>query len=59
MVLRKHVDGEYTIFSTMEGPLAKNPLGKFIGVVSRGTYQAACKYSRLEYEPVYDLWTDI
>ena len=28
MVLHKHVDGAYTRFSTMEGPLANNPFAK-------------------------------
>ena len=28
MMLHKHVDGTDTIFATMKGPLANNPLGK-------------------------------
>ena len=44
MVIHKHVDGSDTIFFTMAGPLAKNPLEKWPGVIRRGTYQAASKY---------------
>ena len=59
MVIHKHVDETDTIFSTMVGPLTKNILGNFLGVIRRGTYQAASEDSRWKYEPVYDLWTDI
>ena len=56
VVLHKHVYGAYTIFSTMEGPLANSHLGKWLGVIRRGTYQAASEDSRWVYEPVSDLW---
>ena len=59
MVLHKHVDGSDTRFSSMAGPLANNPLGKWLGVIRRGTYQSAPEDSRWEYEPVSDLWPDI
>ena len=59
MVVYKHVDGENTIFSTMSGPLTNNPLGKWLGVIRRGTYQESSEDSRWEYEPVYGLWPDI
>ena len=59
MVLHKHVDGADTIFSTMAGTLANNPLGKWLGVIRRGTYQAEYEDSRWAYEPVSDLWLDI
>ena len=59
MVLHKNVDGADTIFATMVGPLTKNTLGNFLGVIRRGTYQAASEDSRCKYEPVYYLWTDI
>ena len=59
VVLHKHVDGEDTRFATMAGPLTNNPLGKLLGVIRRGTCQAASEYSRWAYEPVSYLWTDI
>ena len=59
MVLHKHVDGADTRFATMEGPLVNNPLGKWIGVIRRGSYQAASEDSRWEYEPLSGLWPDI
>ena len=34
-------------------------LEKWIGVIRRGTYQAASEDSISEYEPVYNLWPDI
>ena len=37
MLLHKHLDGEKTRFSTMEVPLANNPLVKWIEVIRRGT----------------------
>ena len=40
----------------MEGPLKKNPLEKWLGVIRRGTYQAVSEDSRWAYEPVSDLW---
>ena len=49
MVLCKHVDGADTIFTTMSEPLVKNPLGKWLGVIRRGSYQAASEDSRWEY----------
>ena len=36
-----------------------NPLGKWIGVIKRGAYQADSEDIRWSYEPVYDLWSDI
>ena len=59
MLLHTHVDGADIIFATMQGPLVKNPLGKCLGVIRRGSYQAAAEYSRWAYEPVSDIWTDI
>ena len=55
MVLHKHVDGEDTIFATMAGPLAKNPLGKWLGVIIIGSYQAASEDIRWVHDPVSDL----
>ena len=34
-------------------------VGKWLGVIRRGTYKAASKDSMWEYEPVSDLWPDI
>ena len=31
-------------------------LEKWIGVIRRGTYQAASDNSRWKYEPLFDLW---
>ena len=59
MVLHKHVDVADTIFATMLGPLVNNPLGKWLGVIRRGTYQEVSEDSRWEYEPASDLWPDI
>ena len=59
MVLHKHVDGAYTIFATMEGPLENNTLVKWIEAIRRGTYKAASEDSRWVYEPVSDLWADV
>ena len=59
MVIHKHVDGVDTLFSTMSGPLVNNPLGKWFGVIIRGTYRAASEDSRWSYQPVSDLWSDI
>ena len=56
MVLNNHVGGVEIIFSTVAGPLMKNPLEKWLGVIIRGTYQEASEYSRWSYEPVYNLW---
>ena len=39
--------------------LAKNPLGKWLGVIRRGAYQAESEDNRWAYEPVSDLWPDI
>ena len=52
VVLHKHVDGADTIFSTMAGPLAKNPLEKWLGVIIIGSYQAASEDIRWVYDPV-------
>ena len=46
MVLHNHVDGADTRFSAMERTLAKNSLGKWLGVIRRGTHQAASEDSR-------------
>ena len=59
MVLHNDVDGVDIIFSTMEGPLANNPLGKWLGVIRRRTYQSASEDSKWAYDTVYDLWPDI
>ena len=59
MVFHKHLDGADTIFFTMAGPLAKNLLEKWIGLIRRGIYQEESEDSIWEYEPVYDLWPDI
>ena len=48
-----------SIFYTMAGPLANNPLEKWLGVIRRGTYQAASEDSRWAYEPLSDIWPDI
>ena len=40
MVIHKHVYREESRFSTMSGPLVKDPMGKWLGVTRRGTYQA-------------------
>ena len=36
--------------------IGKNPLGKWLGVIKRGAYQASSEDSRWSYEPVSDLW---
>ena len=59
MVIHKYVYGADTQFTIMEGPLANNPLGKWLRVIIRGSYQAAYEDSRWEYESVSDIWTDI
>ena len=59
MVLHKHVDGADIIFSTTAGPLANNNLEKWLGLIRRGTCQAAYEDIRWAYEPVSDLWPDI
>ena len=46
MVLHKHVDGADIRVFTIAGPLAKNPLEKWLGVIRRGNYQAASEDSR-------------
>ena len=46
-------------FYTMSGPLANNHLEKWLGVIRRGTYQAASEDRRWAYEPVSALWPDI
>ena len=55
MVLHKYVDGVDTIFATMVVPLVNNMLETWLGVIRRGTYQAASEDSRWAYEPVSDL----
>ena len=59
MVLHKNLDGSDTIFAIMAGPLVKNPLVKCLGVIRRGTYQAASEDSRWAFEPASNLWPDI
>ena len=59
MVIHKKVDGADNIFSTMEGLLTNNTLGKCLGLIRRGTYQTESEDIRWAYEPVYDLWPDI
>ena len=59
MVLHNHLDGADTRFATMSGPLVKDPLEKFLGVIRIGTYQAASEDSRWGYEPVLDSWPDV
>ena len=59
IVQHKHLYGADTIFSTMSGPLVNNPLEKWLGVIRRGSYQAADEDRMWAYEPVSDLWTDI
>ena len=43
MVLHKHVDGPDTILATMLGPLAKNPLKKWLGVTEEGNTKKRLK----------------
>ena len=59
MVLHKYVYWVDTIFATMVVPLVNNMLETWLGVIRRGTYQAAAEDSRWAYEPVSDLWPDI
>ena len=59
MVLHKHVDWLDTRISTMVGPLANNPLDKWIGVIKRGSQQASSEDSRWEYNPVSVVLPDI
>ena len=56
MVIHKHEDGVNTIFYTMVGPLVNNTLEKWLGLIRRGSYQAASEDIRRSYEPVSDLW---
>ena len=51
MVIHKHIYGVDTRFSTMERPLEYNPLEEWLGVIRRGTYQAASEDIRWAYEP--------
>ena len=46
MVLHNHVDGGGTILATMTGPLVYSYLGKWLGVIRIGPYQAAAEYGR-------------
>ena len=59
MVLHKHVYGEESIFVPISVPLVNNPMGKFLGMIRRGTYQSLYEDSGWEHEPVSDLWPDI
>ena len=52
MVLQNNVDGLDTRFATMVGPLVNNPLGKCLGVIRIGTYQAESEDRRWVYEKV-------
>ena len=45
--------------TTIKGPLMNNPLKKLLGVVRRGTYQAASEDIRWAYKPVSNWWPDI
>ena len=46
MVVHKQVDGEETVFTTMAGLLEKIPLGKWLGVIRGGNYQAVSEDCR-------------
>ena len=59
MVLHKHVDGSDTTFLTMSGPLVNNPMEKWLGVIRKGSYQAAAKDRRWAYDKVSELYPDI
>ena len=59
MVIHKHAYWADTIFSTMSGPLAKNPLRKWIGVIIRGNYKEASEDIRWEYEKFPYLRPDV
>ena len=59
MVLHKIVGGSGIIFITISGTLLNNPLKKCLGVIRRGTHQAASEDIRWTYEPVSDLGPDI
>ena len=59
MVIYKHVDRSDTIFSTMSGPLVNNPLGKWLGVTRRDTYQAVSEDNSWAYKEVSDLCPDV
>ena len=39
MMLHKNIYGAGTIFYTMAGPLVKNSIEKWLGVIRIGTYQ--------------------
>ena len=52
MAVQNNVYGADTRLFTMVGPLVKNPLGKWLEVIIRGTYQSASEDSSLEYEHV-------
>ena len=59
MVPNKHVDGVDTRFPTMAVLLVKNPLGRWLRLIIKGTYQAASEDSRWAYKPVSGLRPDI
>ena len=59
MVLQKYVYGPGTIFYTISVPLLKDTMGKWLGVIRRGTYQAAVGDIRWAYELVSYLWPDV
>ena len=59
MVIHKNVDRVDNRFSTMEGPLVKNTMGKWLGVIIIGSYRGESEDSRWAYEPVSYLWSDI
>ena len=43
----------------MAGPLVTNPMGKWLEVIRRGTYQVASGDVSWAYEPVCHLWPDV
>ena len=59
MVLHKHIYQVDTRFYTMEGTLVNSTMGKWLGVIRRGTFQAAYENSRWTYEQVSDLWPNL
>ena len=49
MVLHKNLDAKDTIFATMSGPLVKNTLEEWLGVIRSVSYQEAAEDSIWEY----------
>ena len=56
MVIHNNVDGAYTRFSAMSGPLANKNMLKWLVVIRRCTYQATSEDRRWAYELVSYLW---